>query len=485
MNKRSFQILIFLIILLAIILRFANYQNRWGLAIDQAYSAVIARHALETHKIPLLGPFSSAGPFQTGGEWYWIIMVGTLIYPFSVITPWVFMTSLYVLFVFLMIRFGTELIDKKFGLILGLFSAISTAQITQGTNLANQSPLALFSLFSIWSSVRFSRTKNPLYLFLLGFFVAFGAAIHLQGVGLFLLIIATLVFTKYFNLKGYIYLLLGLALPLLPILISDFSHNFFNFKNMLYYYLHDQYRISLDVLGRRWLTYLGVFWPASWNFIIGGNIIIGYLFGLGFLLTILKTILKKSIKTEWLIIYTSFLGMIFLLRYTRTPLFDSYLVFIHPFVLLISAFIMYNLIRRNLLLGLAAIVIVLGFSLQKDFAEITYSKINGTDLQTLEFEKILIDKYPKEKFAIYDYKRLTPIASFPLSLYLETDGKINDQGFKIGIATSGATLNATILLKSNSYVIFDLNSKSKKQLDNEEWSLVNPSAIYNETENWH
>ena len=63
-----------IIVGIAFVLRFYNYNNRWGLAYDQAHDALVARYALEAGKIPLVGPFSSAGAFQTGGEWYWIIM---------------------------------------------------------------------------------------------------------------------------------------------------------------------------------------------------------------------------------------------------------------------------------------------------------------------------------------------------------------------------------------------------------------------------
>src|SRR3990167_6654661 len=214
-----------LIVLLAFVLRFYNYQNRFGLAYDQAHDALIARHALSSGKLPLLGPFSSAGPFQTGGQWYWFIMLGTVFYPYSVISPWVFLTLLYVLFVYLMIKLGAELIDKKFGIIVGILTAVSSAQITQGTNLTNQSPISLLSLAAIWSGVRYIREKKAKYIFLLGFFASMAASIHLQGVALFFIVLLTLLILRYFRLKHIILLVCGIVLPLLPIIISDFGHN--------------------------------------------------------------------------------------------------------------------------------------------------------------------------------------------------------------------------------------------------------------------
>ena len=138
LKSHRFGVCVFFILIFATVLRFYNYENRWGLAYDQAHDSIVARYALENYKTPLVGPFSSAGPFQTGGEWYWFIMVATVFYPNAVITPWVVLTLLHVLFVLLIIFVGKELVNKKFGLIVGLLATVSTAQIAQATNLTNQ-----------------------------------------------------------------------------------------------------------------------------------------------------------------------------------------------------------------------------------------------------------------------------------------------------------------------------------------------------------
>ncbi|MCL5113920.1 MAG: hypothetical protein M1372_02000, partial [Patescibacteria group bacterium] len=128
-KEHWFGVLVFLIIIFSGLLRFYNYENRWGLAYDQAHDALVARYALEAHKIPLLGPFSSGAPIQTGGEWYWFIMAATAVYPNAVMTPWIVLTLFYIIFVFLIILVGKKLVDEKFGLLVGLLSSVSTAQI--------------------------------------------------------------------------------------------------------------------------------------------------------------------------------------------------------------------------------------------------------------------------------------------------------------------------------------------------------------------
>src|SRR5579859_1990109 len=115
-----FGIIICFIILFASLLRFYNYTNRYGIATDQAHDALVARAALHNHTLPSVGPFSSAGPFVMGPEWYYFIMITTALYPFSSLTPWIFLTLTYVFFVYIMMLLGKEIGGKRLAIILGI-----------------------------------------------------------------------------------------------------------------------------------------------------------------------------------------------------------------------------------------------------------------------------------------------------------------------------------------------------------------------------
>src|SRR3989338_1965310 len=80
-KSKWYELCLLFIIVVSIFLRFYNYDQRLGLAYDQAHDAIVSLYALEQGKLPLLGPFSSAGAFQTGGEWYWFIMAGQSVFP--------------------------------------------------------------------------------------------------------------------------------------------------------------------------------------------------------------------------------------------------------------------------------------------------------------------------------------------------------------------------------------------------------------------
>ncbi|MEK7120629.1 MAG: glycosyltransferase family 39 protein, partial [Patescibacteria group bacterium] len=336
LKKHWFGICILLILFLATFLRFYNYENRWGLAYDQAHDALVARYALEHHKIPLVGPFSSAGPFQTGGEWYWIIMAAYAIYPHSVLSPWIAITLISLVFVFVAILVGSEIAGKGFGILLGMLSTVSTGQIAQSVSLTNQSPLALVSLLAIWSMVRFAKTKSDRYLFFLALSVTLAASIHLQGISLVLLIVTTLLFFGVRTKRSFLMIILGILIPIIPLIIFDLKNDFVNSRGFLQYVIYDQYKIPFEALGRRWLTYLGVFWPNAWSHVIGGIREVAYIQILSLVFVFLYGLYRKSISKIWLTIAVTFLLMVVLLRYTRTPLFDSYIVFLHPFILLLT-----------------------------------------------------------------------------------------------------------------------------------------------------
>ncbi len=486
-STHRFGICVFLIVLFSIFLRFYNYENRWGLAYDQAHDAVIARYAVENHKIPLVGPFSSAGPFQTGGEWYWFIMAATIFYPNAIITPWVVLTFLHILFVLLIIFVGKKLVNKKFGLIVGFLATVSTAQIAQATNLTNQSPLAIIALSAIWMMIGYVKTKKLKYLFLLALFVSLAPTIHLQGAALIILVPITIIFTRPPLVKGIIVLLLGIFIPLIPLILFDIQNNFVNSNSMLRYYLYDQYKISLDVLGRRWLTFIGVFLPNSWSHIIGGNLILGYIVMILSGFAIVYNFLKSQLSKEWNILIISFLGMLVLVRYTRTPLFDSFIVFLHPFILLFAALAIFSIYKKNVVIGLSFMFLIAISSLFKDIREIKLAT-NHTAPWSREQEKALIKNFPNRKFAIYDFKNKTSGATLPLVLFLYVDKKIDDTGIKLGvvISTSGAQFKYPIVFgDKEGYKILNLNNSSNTKLVKQGWVFVNPSQVYSSTEEWY
>lgn len=481
--QKNFVCLAVAITILGAYLRFYNYSNRWGLAYDQAHDALVARGALDQRKIPLLGPFSSAGPFQTGGEWYWLIMIGTQFNPSLVLSPWVFLTSLYVLYVMLLIYVGKELYGEKYGLVLGLLGSISTAGIAQSVSLTNQTPLAFISLLCIWCAMRCVKTKSTFYFFALGFFVSLAISIHLQGTALASVIIVTFLFSGIPTRREIFFLSLGLLLPAMPLLWYDVQNDFTNVRHMLQYYLVDQYKISLDVLGRRWLTYLTEFWPKAWSHMIGGQVMVTYALALVGLIEYIYCRFKKENVHVWTFIICCFGFLMTIIRYARVPLFDSFVFFTHPFVLMLTAFSVYFLLKHMRLAGLVLLIFILGGTVVATVREINYGS-NFAEQESISFKNTIYRKFPSTKFAVYDYNYLSANSSLPFVLYMHADGNISDVGRKIGFSTAVMPEYWPLIASFSGKTVFDLSGSSSAELKQSGWQLVNPNGIYLETEEW-
>lgn len=144
---------------------------------------------------------------------------------------------------------------------------------------------------------------------------------------------------------------------------------------------------------------------------------------------IVYNFLKSQLSKEWYILVISFLGMLVLVRYTRTPLFDSFIVFMHPFILLFTALAIFSIYKKNVVIGLSFMFLIAIGSFFKDIKEIKLAT-NHAAPWSEEQKRVLMKNFPNHKFAMYDFKYKTTGASLPLVLFLYTDKKIDNGGDK-------------------------------------------------------
>lgn len=485
MRRRDFLLFLVGIIFFGAVLRFARYNDRWGLAYDQAHDAVIARYALETRQLPLVGPFSSAGAYQTSGVWYWFIMAATAVAPWFVITPWVVLTLLYCFMIGGMGILGAKVIHRPFGLLLAALTAVSTAQISQGINLTNQSPLALTSFGILFSLILYLSTYRKKWLFLIGFFVSLSGSIHLQGSALILIPVILFLFGEFRSLKHVGIFLLGFFLPTIPNFLFDLQHDFITIKNVIHYIQVDQYAVPLEVLGRNWRMFLSQVIPQEWALIIGGR------YEMGILLLMLTPILmgiaawKKALPKYVVIVFLSFLGMLVIVRYTRTPLFSSYYVFLHPFILFFTGFVIYRLWKLSKLFGILIFGLCIILTLQVSIQNIT-SGTNYSAKRALKWKAFLLETYPDESFHLYDKQYQTTDTSMVITLYLQTVGRTKENGKKLGITrlVSDLSPEEKRVFEESDRVILDLDALNDEERTVQEWVPVNPRDVYNATEYW-
>lgn len=477
-----YPICVVLIIVIAIVLRFYNFDNRWVLARDQARDATIGREAIREHKIPALGPFSQAGTFVMGPIWYWLVALASLIYFPSITTPWIILAFSFVVVVYVMILAAKELGGKYLALIVGIFTAVSASEVVQSSNLTNPSGVAIFSALAIYFAIKYISTKKSLYIFLFPLFVSIAVNVHLQALGVLPLIPITLLIQKPSWKKLFISIA-GFVLPFLPLLYFDLRNNFYDLRSFFDFYLYGQYKIYVP---NRWLTYITVFWPSAWARIIGGEKILGAFLLISSFLVSIYAVYKKTINKKILTVILSFLGSFIMLRYYRGERFDGYLIFLHPFVLIISGWICLTVFKLNKIVGVLLIALIIAGSLKLDISEIKNSTAH-TQQYAKYWRDLLIKTYPGEKFALYDFRYNSPRLFMSLGLYLDEAGKIDDNGYKIGFGTPLAQnqkFHTRIKNNNIGYDLWDLNSSSSSELGKEEWAFVNPSQIYHNTEEW-
>jgi len=472
-----------LILFLAFLLRFVNYINRWGLASDQARDVIVATFALNNHLIPIIGPFSSAGQFVYGPQWFWILSYLVSIFPGAIMTPWILQTLLYVFVVFVMYLIGKEIINKNFGLLLAFLTTISTAQIGQSTNLTSPSMAGIFAVFSVYFFLRYVKYSKSFDAFALAFLIGNTVNIHFQAIGLLILIPVSFLLSKR-KIKQLFVLALGLFLPFIPLLIFDLRTNFFESRNMLDYYFYGQNRVYFP---NRWLTYIGVFWPKAWSEIIGGQVIFGYLIILLLSCFSFYEIIKRKMSKEFLGLIISFIAIFVMLRYYKGIIFGSYIVFIHSFVLIFTAWVFYKIYKLNKVIFVAVLVLLTFTTMIVNVSNIV-NATNQTSQEAIVWKNILEKKFPNEKFAVYSFKYQFPERALPLVMYLNADGRIADNGKKIGLAVNNKVLNnryQTIILNKIGLEAYDVNSSSSAELLRDKWIFVDPSEVYKTTVEWY
>jgi hypothetical protein len=477
-HKNWYSILIILILAITSYLRFYNFSQRWMIAFDQARDAVVGRYAAQSRMIPLIGPLSSGASVVGGPQWYWIIAFFTRLYPKSILSPWVGLALMYIFFVFMMIKIGEEIGGRKLALITGILAAFSPLQISQGVSLTNQSPMSVISGLSVWSMIRYLKTKKPVFAFILGGTIALGFNIHMQGIGLFFLVPAVLIFGGKPKLKDSFWFVIGFVLQFIPMIIFETRTKFFNTRGFIDYYLYSQYQRWMP---NRWLTYVFSFWPDLWRKIAGGSFVSTYLIGLGLGGWLTIDFWKKKLPKYFQAVILSFILIFILLRYYRGPSFESYYVFVHPFVLLLAAWLVWKVFSNKIIIGLILLVYLLYGSNQENIAHYRVEK-NGTYPLVKTWEQELLKKFPGKKFALHDYYFHSQDKTVSLVLLLMVDGLIDDQGVKIGVSIDSRVNSKKIFYTDSRHYLSDI---SGLKVEGDMWAFLNPSEIWKDKEEWY
>lgn len=493
--KRYYFILSLLAILFAsAFARIYNFNQRIGIGSDGMRDAIIGKIALARHELPLIGSFSSAGPFVFGPIFYYFTAVSYLIFPSSFFAPWMLTVAIGILTVALYIYLGYRLAGKRFAIILGLLTALSPQLVARSTFLSQHSLVLLASSLLVLFFVLFWQEKKTRYAFFAGLSLGVGLSLHYQALNLLLFFPALffvpgLSFQK--KIQALFAMLVGFFIPSLPLLYWDSQQNFANLRNILDYLLIAQYRLYVP---NSWKLYLLKYFPEYWSNLVGGNNTVSLLMMALTSITFVVLFFKKNIPRLLTVLLVIFLILFVLNRYYRGERFDGYMIYFSPFILLASGWVIltfWNLQTlfnkknpvikiwgRNLAILLLGIVLIFNYLNSKQFIFNRDTQIKDTE-QVRDF---LILKYHRKRFSIYDYKWKTSSYSYAIGAFLQEKGKIDPtHRIPIGIRWQQKPYysgKGKIILEMPGYSIIDLSQD--KEITKAGWLRVNPDDIYDD-----
>ncbi len=465
-----FFLLLLLIIFIALFLRFYNYENRVSVIADNSRDVQVAKYAADFLKIPQIGQFSSAGPFFYGPWYYWFLEVINFL-PFGFLTSWYAISCIYLLFLYLLYRLGSEIGGKWMGLIALLYGSVSPAQIDSSLSVWNPTVVPILVIVNLLILISFFKNTNFVKVFFLGFVAGLSWTIHFQSILTFTVLLVSFFALKrkvLIYLKHLIFIILGFIFSISPMIFFDFRHYWHNFQSIVIYMLIDQYAIWFP---NSWKIYVFNYWPNAWAQIIGGNLfVVWLLITLVFIFSLLN-VRKYKINKMFYVIFTTFILEYILFRYFRVERYQYYFLFAHPSVLVISAWTSNQLINRNKYLGIVFVFIVTFFSIRQDLIEINLP--HSTNIAKLKGVKnVIYNNFPDETFDIYGCSSNASIVSHPIALMMYYENRNSLNGRKIGVCEFAGKID----WQDISVLNFSVEQKS--------WYNKSTETVYVSTVEW-
>ncbi len=487
----KFPVLLISLLLISTLLRFNHFSTHWGLGNDDARDLSIAKEALKRKELPLIGSFSSAGPFVFGPIFYWIIMLSLILFPFTFTAPWILTGIFGILTVLILTYCGKILGGNRLAALTGIYAATSPQLIIRSLALGQHSYVAFAASLLLLSTILLWKRQRSIYAFSMGASIGIAISMHYQALNLLLFLPVSFLIPQtslrkklFFSLAQF----LGLLIPSLPLIIWDYPQHFANLRNILDYFLIGQYRFYVP---NSWKLFLFQTFPAYWSFVIGGQKVLGFLLMIVSALTLSWYFFRRQLPTLITIFSALFFTLFIINRYYKGERSEGYLLYFLPLILLLTTYSLYLLINSSfknrklqIISRLAAILLSVSILIGNTMAYLSYLSYKSPATAFQQEVKVLIKKYPHTKFSVYDYKGHYSYHSQPLSLLLEKEGKISKEGLAIGFSCNLkcgqpypeiATLNGLPLL--------DLSSV-KNISQNKEWINVNQSNMYDDLIGW-
>lgn len=488
----KYQIAIGLILFIALILRFYNYPNRWGIGDDDSRDIAIAREAIARHELPLIGSFSSAGPFVFGPIFYWVIMASYLLLPFLLTAPVIITGLASAATVLILMRCGYLIAGKRLSLIIGILTATSPQLVIRATVLGQHTYVGVTTALLFLAFILYWKKKKLKYAFFMGLSLGAALSFHYQSINLLIFFAAVLIIPRQKltqRIQGLLLMALGFLIPSAPLLLWDSQQQFANVRNILDYLLIGQYRLYVP---NSWKLFLFKFLPYYWSFVVSGYTPMALFLMLLCSLVTVIAIIKRKLPAVLFVLYSIFAILLLVNRYYKGERSEGYLLYLSPFVLIATSWTINQLLqvkqqRIYKILGNLAALFILCSILVGNFIQASqYERATNTKDLLNAAVRYLTQKYPGKKFKIYDYHNRSGNMSQSLSLFLKLADKTDPHGMPIGLVcnTQECPQQLPKIMQLGDATVVDMQKVKNKDQKKSGWVIVNQENMYDDLIGW-
>jgi len=389
-NKFSF--LMLLVLLSALFFRVYNLSQSMVFIGDQGWFYLSARDLLIQGKIPLVGITSSHTWLHQGPLWTYMLSFALFIFKFNPLSG-AFLTAFFgVLTTFLIYRLGALMFSSRVGFIAALLYAVSPLIVYFDRMPFDPSPIPFFTLlylFSIFKWLKGYANYFPLILL----FIALLYNLELATFTLFFPF-ALLLFYGFIKKKEWInsllnkkiigYSLIALIIPMIPVIIYDFSNGFKQTVVFLGWTLYKPFSFLVkhqqgNLIDNFHLV-LNFLFVNIQRLIFQTNLVLAvFIFILSLIYLFYFVVIKEKFKIDssrFILLFLLIISILGILI-NQTPS-DAYLPIIFPFVIFSIAIFFELLLKQKIIKYIAVILLAIVIILN---SYDSYKNSNIGDLQ--------------------------------------------------------------------------------------------------------
>jgi 4-amino-4-deoxy-L-arabinose transferase-like glycosyltransferase len=399
--NRTFIFILF-VLMFAFFLRITNLENNMTFIGDQGWFYLSARDLLVYGKIPLVGITTSHTWLHQGPLWTYMLSIALLISRFNPLSGGYLTAFFGVLTTFLMYKIGSLMFSARVGFIAVLLYAVSPLIVFFDRMPFDPSPIPFFTVFYMYALYKWlkgSINYFPLIILSIALLYNLELATFTLFFPLVLLFVYRFIKNKnrvngFLNKQIILYSFVALVVPMLPVIVYDFSNGF---KQTIIFFGWTLYKPFSFLLNHPAGNFMSNF-RAMQEFITTSiqklifqfNLPVAlslFVFSMIFLTYSLSR--HKKIKIEdskfvlFFLLIVSFGGILV----NQTPS-DAYLPIIFPFVIFLTSLFFDSLLKQRMI-KYPAIILLAVIIIMNSYASFNNSLNNGFKSKMSAAEKII------------------------------------------------------------------------------------------------